>query len=319
MSLVPKTRLFWLDPVAEPILRVAGCDRFSVLMDGDLGHEIKAKPGLSVRRLQADSPSGASASTGGWILKRSLLAPPVSKWRQLARSIRRRERPHCEAFHVWMVAEELGAQGFPVMRVVAAGETRLLGFWPVRAFMLAELVPGTDASQIYVHGTQAERARLMSELGILMGRLHDKGYFFTLRLHDVFCEFAAHGSDPVVAGDARLTLIDLDFRGRPARPEPSTLDRRWLSLAKACHESLRSGLRLDVQVLRAWWRSYRRTLPVADRRNFMRRIQSHTAHLTALHHADARKAALFPAALPAGHPSLVMRPLAAVRRGGSRL
>jgi hypothetical protein len=312
VSLVPKTRQFWLDPAVEPTLRSAGCDRFNVLMEADLGHEIKAKPGLSVRRLPAGS------SNGGWILKRSLLAPPVSKWRQLARSIRRRERPHCEAFHVWMVAGELGAQGFPVMRVVAAGETRLLGFWPVRAFMLAELVPGTDASQVYVQGTQAERVCLMTALGALMGRLHDKGYFFTLRLHDVFCEFVGHGSVPAVAGDARLTLIDLDFRGRPARPEPSTLDRRWLSLAKACHESLRSGLRLDLRGLSAWWRSYRRTLAVADRRDFMRRVQGHTAHLTALHHADARKAAGFPDALAAGHPSLVMRPLAAVRRGGAQ-
>jgi hypothetical protein len=295
------TRHYWIDPSAEADLRALGWAKYAVLMGAELGREIKSKDGPSVRRLKADGLT--TEAIRGRILKRSH-RPPIPKWRQLARSIKRRERPHCETFHVSMVAAQLTSRHFAVMRVVAAGETRLLGFWPLEAFVLAELVPGTDASLMYTQGPAEEWLGMPSARGSLMARLHSDGFFFTLWLHDVFCQFVGLAESPRRGRDARLTLIDLDSKGRPARSETSTVARRALALGKTCHKSLRSGLRLDVSGLAAWWRAYHRSLPVAARGVSLRQVHVHTRGLMARHHADATTAAVFPDALAVDHPSL---------------
>jgi hypothetical protein len=203
-----------------------------------------------------------------------------------------------------MVAARLSEQGFPVRRVVAAGERRLLGIWPIQAFVLEEAVFASDASTIYVQVTRDQRLGLMAAGGALMGRLHMQGYFFTLRLHDIICHFTDEGVGSCSSHEPHLTLINLDFKGRPARAERSTTGRRSLSLGNTCHESLRSGLRLDAASLTAWWRAYPKSLPEPDRIDFLRQVQSHACQLMVKHHSDARKAAEYLDALAPNHPSL---------------
>ena len=143
---------------------------------------------MTVRRIDKGWSQEAD-STSPLFLKRTGFKPASSVWRQLARSIRKREMPHSEAFHVHLAATALSKAGIKVMPILAVGERRFFGFWPLDAFVLVGSAIGTDALLIYRSGSPSERTALMAALGKLLANVHSAGYFYIIRLSDIFCDF----------------------------------------------------------------------------------------------------------------------------------
>jgi hypothetical protein len=92
----------------------------------------------------------------------------------------------------------------PVVRVVAWGEERWLGF-PVRGFIIKEEVKGIDFIDIVKHASKQKRIKLLKAYGLMIGKLHRKGVISSVaRVTDVIC--VSTGSKDWK--DYRYVLID---------------------------------------------------------------------------------------------------------------
>lgn len=248
---------------------------FHALLSSDIGVEFKRKDNLTVRRIEKDSPI-IQNSAYPLFLKRTIFKPTCSVWRVLARAVRRWEMPHSEAFHVHLAANALAAAGIQVMPILASGERRILGIWPKDSFVLVGSADGEDALLVFQHGTPIERKALMTSLGELMAKMHTSGYYYVIRLSDIFCSFKTIPTGLF----ASLTMIDLDFKGDPARPQKITKRRTIDNISLIAYIAVRCGLRLDEIMLRAWWRQYRKSISATERQGFL--LQAHRGAMSKL-------------------------------------
>jgi hypothetical protein len=241
-------RRWGLDERARSALSRAGLKGFDDFMAGALGTPFKRKQYQEIHRLQ---PSPEQT----WFLKRSLPQPLHELPGKVLRTLRRGELPHTESFHVHHASAALASLGFDVMRVIAWGEERLFGLVPLRGFVLTLEAPGRDASDLFEQGSSQDRRRLMIEVGRLVGRLHARGLFLTLRLHDLIVVEGANGP--------KLTMIDLDFKGGVVRPARWDSSASIHSLAVCCYLFLRWGHRLSAEEFKAFRTGFSREVVAA--------------------------------------------------------
>ncbi len=98
----------------------------------------------------------------------------------------------------------LRKRGFDVAEVVAVGEKLRFGI-PQQGFIMTRQVPGSDLSAFYLTAGNDDRIDIMRRFGALVGRLHDHGFFGSIRLKDIICEGKPGES-------MQMTLIDREVR-----------------------------------------------------------------------------------------------------------
>lgn len=209
----------------------------------------KSDEGLEVTLLTLDNED--------FYLKRSQ-KPRGSSFRLFLKWLLRFERPHSEAFHVYLAERVLKSRGISTMEVIAYGERRYFGIWPVSSFMIARGVKGTRIS-IYFKGEcqSAEMSRLrlisMGALGDQMAQLHANGFFVYCRLHDYYLNVTDWVDK---ANRAPLTMIDLDFKGvRLASGKINWQKAAWAT-AHSLYLSLRCGVGFSRVEICEWIRCY---------------------------------------------------------------
>jgi hypothetical protein len=278
------------DGAADALQRLDLAD-YDALMHADIGAPFKTKPGLAVHRLR--HPHNGQAL----FLKRCTASTDEPLWRLAARRWLRRRPLHSEPFHVHLASRTLRAHGFNAMPVLAWGERRALGWLPDQGFMVAAGMPGDSLEDVFAAGTTPVRQRVLAVVGCLMGRLHQRGFGVTLRLHDLLAparDFEASGwreIDPA--------LIDLDFKGQVLNATGFDLQRAIRASAHSAYLLLRTGQRLAHGEAAAWWRAYRqqlRTAGITLPRRLAERLRQQVRHELVQHHRNPKMVALFPAA-----------------------
>jgi hypothetical protein len=228
-------------------------------------------------------------------LKRCTQMPDEPLWRLAARRWLRRRPLHSEPFHVHLASRTLRAHGFNAMPVLAWGERRTLGWLPDQGFMLAGGMPGDSLEDVFAAGTATVRQRVLTVVGRLMGRLHQRGFAVTLRLHDLLAPARDFEAAEWRAVDP--AMIDLDFKGQVLNATGFDPERAIRASAHSAYLLLRTGQRLAHGEAAAWWRAYRRHLRsagIALPRRLSQHLRQQVLIELAQHHRDARLVALFP-------------------------
>jgi hypothetical protein len=287
---IARTHEWGLTDDAAGALRRLDLADYDALMHADIGEPFKTKPGLAVHRLR--HPHGGEPL----FLKRCTQRPDEPLWRLAARRWLRRRPLHSEPFHVHLASRTLRAHGFNAMPVLAWGERRTFGWLPNQGFMLAGSMPGDSLEDVFAAGTAAVRRRVLAVVGRLMGRLHERGFAVTLRLHDLLAPARDFESAEWRAVDP--ALIDLDFKGQALNATGFDLERALHASAHSAYLLLRTGQRLAHGEAAAWWRAYRQQLRSASivlPRQLSERLRRQLRTELAQHHANPKLVALFPA------------------------
>ncbi|MHC4994677.1 MAG: hypothetical protein ACYTGQ_06430 [Planctomycetota bacterium] len=209
-----------LSPDFESLLRENGLADFDTLMRGDLGESLDEHGVETTRRVRIGEQD--------FFLKRRASSPLRISLELYAKLRRAHSAPYREMLH----AELIRAAGLPAMRVAAAGEERRLGF-PRGGFILTRGAPG-QGLQAALPGMDPERRMVaVRALGSLVGGLHGAGFFNSLRLKDVICDWPEDRPEP------SLTLIDREVR--TTHPRRYTRGRALRSWDRATGRAARYG------------------------------------------------------------------------------
>jgi len=130
---------------------------------------------------------------------------------------------HSKPFKEMLHFKFLRSKGFDVAEVVAVGEKLRFGV-PVEGFIMTREVPGRDLSEVYRDAGIDDRLNIMQGFGSLVGKLHNHGFFGSIRLKDIICSGKPGES-------MRMTLIDREVRNPYPRSPSKTiiLDRLLLN------------------------------------------------------------------------------------------
>lgn len=287
---IGRTHEWSLADAAAGALQQVDLADYDALMHADIGEPFKTKPGLAVHRLRHPH-SGETL-----FLKRCTAMPDEPLWRLAARRWLRRRPLHSEPFHVHLASHTLRAHGFNAMPVLAWGERRTLGWLPDQGFMVAASMRGDSLDGIFAAGSATVRRRLMEVVGRLMGRLHQRGFCVTLRLHDLLVpaqDFEAEHWRTI-----EPAMIDLDFKGNVLRASGFDLEKALHATAHSAYLLLRTGLRFETGEAAAWWRAYRRQLRsegIALPRHSAERLRRLVRSELEQHHREPKMVAMFPA------------------------
>lgn len=104
-------------------------------------------------------------------------------------------RPKCGALREVELLLSLKSAGFAAMEPVAWGQRREGGLF-ASGFLLIRNVEGREATNLFTNGTHEERKKLMYDIGELLGALHAKGFYQSVRMKDL------------IFSDGQLVLID---------------------------------------------------------------------------------------------------------------
>ncbi len=128
-------------------------------------------------------------------------------------------KPYKEMQHFSFLREH----GFDTAEVVAVGEKLHFGI-PIEGFIMTREVPGRDLSTVYQAAGVEDRIDIIRRFGALVGRLHDHGFFGSIRLKDIICDGEPYDR-------MQMTLIDREVRNpRPrSASKAATLDRLLLN------------------------------------------------------------------------------------------
>jgi hypothetical protein len=165
----------------EPLARIGitDFDSFLAYADGDLIAPDPAKPDKRpVRRVTLKIKGRAKH----YYLKQ---APHVRISKCINHLLQGRW-PHVSAYREFKMLRFCRQQDIPVMRMVAWGEKRRLG-WPLCGFLLVEEVFGDELPKRYLHAGQGERRQLMHAYGALIGFMHQRGVKSKVRVRDIIC------------------------------------------------------------------------------------------------------------------------------------
>lgn len=284
------TQLAWTASDGLPVMRALQMDGFHTAMGRALGTPFRRRTGLEVFHLRHPQTHQCL------FVKRSLDgARAGAHWRVLLQALCGGQPAHTESWHIHLAAHTLSKAGFRTMPIVAAGEERLLGVWPLRGFVVMRGATGQDAQVVHHEADTTIRRRLMGVLGAMAGRLHVSGFDLPIRLHDFFIEPAALQS--VHWRDASPTMIHLDFKGRTLKRGPFDAQGALRALSHSAYLALRTGMQFDAAQWRAFAKCYARavrahgaTLPRGAWQTVARGLRE---ELTA-HHRDEHLRAMFP-------------------------
>lgn len=174
------------------LLEAAGYASFENLMLKNDGELISSEKRAQTLRLDLPAPNGTKIC----FLKRTL----VHRRRKNFQALMQFARPHTDVYREMQLAQKLRDAGIPAMRILAWGEERKFGF-PIRGFILTEAVTGMSLDEMFRTGNARMRRRIVAAFGSFVARLHERGFFQTVRLKDLIC---ADSDSP----DLKLTLID---------------------------------------------------------------------------------------------------------------
>ncbi len=250
--------LFEIEPAYESALRAAGLADFDAMMNVKTGDA----HGWHRHREAAPLEIEIDGEPRRFFIKRVFKIPPKHAFWPLFRGRLGRSQPWLE----WHILGELHAAGIPAMRRVAFGERRACGM-PRQAFVLVEAVPFAHTLEDWLvpgfpkpAALSAESlARLMRDLGTLLGRLHGEGFNWP----DMVAKhiFAAPDSGATPEQWA-FSLIDVERMARsPDRATDVQQRRRDL---KGLRKSLRPWP-LDRRNAAAFVSGYRAGLAQASR------------------------------------------------------
>lgn len=265
-------------------------DGFHTAMARDLGTPFKRKAGHEVFHLRHPQTHQCL------FVKRGLHGPNGgARWRVLLNAMMGRKTAHTESWHTHLAARTLGKAGFRTTAIVAAGEERLLGVWPLRGFVVIRGALGRDAHVVHREASATTRQRLMGVMGAMAGRLHASGFHVPIRLHDFYIEPAA--LQGVHWRDASPTMIHLDFNGRVLQRGPFDASSALSTLSRSAYLALRTGGEFDAAQWRAFAKSYARAVRAHGARlprGAWRGVVQGVHEALAAHHRDERLRTLFP-------------------------
>lgn len=271
---------------ADAFVRSVGLSGVSALIDFNKFPPFKEKPFTKVYSLRSTEMDMVC------YLKKTPFDKKNGYLKYFLKAIVRQKMPHTEAFHVHAISQLLRSRNIAAMNVIACGELRILGIWPVTGFALCSEVKGQDFSILFQQGSTADRLALLNALGWQVAQLHLNGLFYNTRMHDYIVQpdFLANHGVPGAACSAPLTLIDLDF-----------VDSTWKSAALAVTYSiyltLRTGIRFSAAEIRHLFRSYRLAMQHQGRTvsvTFSAEVRQLLNKELVAHHADPERVRLYP-------------------------
>ncbi len=249
---------FEIAPGQRERIEALGLASFAALMDGDAGDIISRDDGgREVRRI-----AGPAGDDGCYFLKRRRREPLLPQLAVWLRSGKLHSGPVREALMVACLREA----GFATMEPLAWGENRCCCI-PKGGFYLSRGVPGVSLAVVFESSRGPARSRSMHQLGLLVGRLHARGFLHPVRLKDV-----------IERPDGELVLIDRET----GKPWPRRFNRSaaLAILARAARRTLRDGHRPAAgstsQFLRGYHHGVATTWNVGLRelaRGFLRRLR----------------------------------------------
>ncbi|NET59960.1 MAG: hypothetical protein F6K47_28580 [Symploca sp. SIO2E6] len=211
---------FEIFPPFSQILESSSLDSFDLLMRSDIGELVSFEEGREVRRISIDCGN----ITERFYVKRNWDDFP-SDW--IFKKLARGKLLHNMAYNELIAIRLLESQNFPVMKPVAWGERRILGF-PCEGFLLVKEVVGKDASEYWQSGDTQLRRRIMQDAGTMMARLHQAGIFDWVRLKDIIC-----ASNPQDDTNSPLNFVLIDRTCSRDRLESFSADRCYNCLAQS--------------------------------------------------------------------------------------
>jgi len=211
---------------------------FDQLMFSEQGGVIEKSRKREIHRIEGQ---GRAA-----YLKRRLSSPMGTSLEMYMRGQWAHTAPFNEYLHICALQQ----QQLPVMKVMAAGEQRRLGF-PTCGFILVEEVKGVPLDRALCQCKDPDSEHeLLRSYGQLMASLHQRGFYCPLRLKDII----------VTDDQSPLVMIDREARYPYARVRSSLRARRSLRMAfrrtaRSCPSFAEAQMDIVVQ-------SYRNALEV---------------------------------------------------------
>lgn len=189
-----------VDPELRPLLAAAGLRELEDFLAFSGGSVVSRRRKRDVRRLELE----VEGERRRYFLKqgrREALSATFA-------ALRLRRPPRAAGLRERQLVERFRTHGIPVMRPVAWGERRLLG-WPVSGFILVEEVVGRRFIDAYRESSLRARRRLLRAHGALMGRLHCLGIDSKVRPADLIC-----ATDEISGSQPNLVVIDREYGAR---------------------------------------------------------------------------------------------------------
>jgi hypothetical protein len=195
----------------RPWLAQMGLDTFERLMSSETGCVLEKTEHSEIRRIEG---GGKTA-----YLKRRLTSPIMTSIESYLSGRRAHTAPFTEYLHVCSLRQ---AQ-LPVMNWMAVGEERKWGF-PRAGFILVDEVKGVPLDRALNLAEMQDRdLRLLQSYGALLGRLHQQGFYGSLRLKDLIVTDLDQGFLVMIDREARHPYP----RGRSAIKTRQALDRSF--------------------------------------------------------------------------------------------
>jgi hypothetical protein len=203
-----------INPTFEPLLQANNLSSYSQIMQTSSGIIIEEECSRDVRSLDLDGQK--------LYLKRCRR----EKLSSALQSYCLGKLAHSKPYKEMLQFRYLSQRHFAVAEVVAVGEELNYGI-PLSGFIMTREVPGQDLALVYRAADKDTRHCIMSDYGSLLGRLHNCGFYGSLRLKDIFID-----GDPCKS--PTLTQIDRETRRPYPRPvrENRVLTRLLLNVSR---------------------------------------------------------------------------------------
>ncbi len=227
-----------INEIYRPWLMQLGLVSFEEFMFADVGSVIQKNETRDIRRVEGDG--------GVAYLKRRLVTSIAQSLEMFCTGRRARTAPFSEYIHVC----SLKRFEFPVMTVIAAGERRRCGF-PHCGFILVDEVRGVPLDEVLEQdGPQARKTELLQSFGRLLARLHERGFYASLRPKDVIVS-ARNGTS--------LVMIDRETRHPYPRFRSRIKSRRSLDRTfRRIRSSFAAFDENHMDIVMESYRTYRR-------------------------------------------------------------
>lgn len=201
-----------------------GFSKYNCFIEYKGGLRVSRKSKRDVRTIEL--LVGDSKQT--YFIKQARIEPFKRVWQ----NIRHGQCPHSKVFKELQMLNFFEEQKIPVMRVIAWGEKRFLG-WPVSGFLLAEEVKGKEFVEMFRASGPKLRRQMMRGYGTLVGHVHKKGINAKVRHRDII-----YVSDALSDYSKSMVLIDRE-RGSPF-PVEMTTEKSVAQLATLLTKSIQN-------------------------------------------------------------------------------
>lgn len=208
-----------VNPEYRNLLEASRLSSYPQFMNLDVNNNIEKNAQREVQKLTLGGQ--------GFYLKRVWVEKTSSALESYLAGKLAHSRPFREMLHYRF----LKADGFRVATVVAVGEELKFGF-PQAGFILTREVEGRDLPLIYRDADSKIRKQILSRVGGLLGKLHNRGYFGSTRLKDIICNYRS---------DADMDMVLIDREVRNPCPRQANADQILSRLLLNVRRQIRQG------------------------------------------------------------------------------